>query len=354
VKIVFDAYWWAAGPPSVRHVLREIVFAWEHEFPDDELILVTPATVTDGFATVRSKLYPQALVATRAVARAVRIHRADAALSHNFAPKLRGAVSAIYLHDVLFVTNPEWFTRIERAYFSLMVRWVKRADVVFTSSETEADRIRSHTPARLVRAVGLGLSRELTASADPDEADEALRADHFVLAVGRLNVRKNLGLVINASLDTGLITPTHPLVIVGSANGRGERADVRTQNAIDDGSVVFTGFVSEARLRWYYRHCSLFVFLSLGEGFGMPPIEAAYFAAPVLASDLPVFHETLGRAATFVDPTNRAAVTAAIGQGIVDGDVRSLDRRPRGGIAALHDWGATVTAMREAIEGARA
>ena len=111
----------------------------------------------------------------------------------------------------------------------------------------------------------------------------------------------------------------------------------------------FTWFVDEARLRWYYRHASLFVYLSLGEGFGMPPVEAAYFSAQILVSDLPVFHETLGSAAHFVDATDDAAVTSAITAGIHEGESRTPDRRARGGVAATHDWNATVTVMREAI-----
>jgi len=353
LKVVFDAYWWVNGPPSLRHVLREIVAAWHSNFPHDELTLVVrrgASASSAGFATVETRLWPQALLATRAVPRVARSIGADLVLTHNFAARYGDGVSAIYLHDVLFESHPEWFTAVERRYFSLMTRWVRRADLVFTSSETEAERIRQHTNARRVIAVGLGMSRELMATDEPEDLDPALYGMRFVLTVGRLNVRKNLGRVIRAALASSVVTIDRPLVIVGSANGKEEGLDVAAREAVATGRIRFTGFVSEARLRWYYRHTSLFIFLSLGEGFGMPPIEAAYFSATVLASDLPVFHETLGDSASFVDPTDEAAITAAIEAGVVAGESRDRDRRPRGSVAARHDWSETVAAMRAAVE----
>jgi len=353
LKVVFDAYWWVNGPPSLRHVLREIVAAWQSNFPHDELTLVVRRGITastEGIATVESRLWPQALLATRAVPRVARSIGADLVLTHNFAARYSEGVSAIYLHDVLFETNPEWFSATERRYFSLMTRWARRADLVFTSSETEAERIREHTDAQRVLAVGLGMSHELMAIGEPDDPDPALYGMRFVLTVGRLNIRKNLGRVIRAALASSSVTIDRPLVIVGSANGKEEGLDVAAREAVATGRIRFTGFVSEERLRWYYKHTSLFVFLSLGEGFGMPPIEAAYFSATVLASDLPVFHETLGDSASFVDPTDEAAITAALDAGVVAGESRGADRRPRGSVAARHDWSETVGAMRAAVE----
>jgi glycosyltransferase involved in cell wall biosynthesis len=355
VKVVLDAYWWADGPPSLRHVLREIVLAWSSGFPDDQLVLVARngADTTDapaGTIIERSALWPQALLATVAVVRAAHRHRADLVLTHNFAARYPAGRSAIYLHDVLFTSNPEWFTRVERAYFSGMVRFAPRADVVFTSSETEAGRIRDHTTTQRVIAIGLGLSRELlAASSDPDPR---LVPGSFVLTVGRLNIRKNLGTVLRVALASNTITADRPLVVVGAADGRAAELDQQTASAIADGRVLFTGFVSEERLRWYYESTALFIYLSLGEGFGMPPVEAAALGAPVLVSDLPVFRETLGVDARYVDPTDAAAITAAVTSMLHDSvptDGEWMPRLPRPDIAARHDWTTTVAALRAEI-----
>ena len=276
MKVVFDAYWWISGPPSLRHVLRELVRAWNVAYPHDELTLVVreahraeAARELGGIGVIRSTtLWPQALAATLAVGAVARTVEADLVITHNFACRVHSGVSAVYLHDVLFATNPEWFTLPERLYFSFMRRWIQRATVVFTSTMTEAARIDEHTAARGVVAVGLGLSTELTEGRLPADPDRALVSGRFMLTVGRLNARKNLGATIRGALRSRRVRPDHPLVIVGSAEGRRDRLDAATSTAIADGSVRFVGFVSEERLRWYYRNTALFLFLSLGEGFG--------------------------------------------------------------------------------------
>ena len=355
MKVVFDAYWWVEGPPSLRHVLREIVQTWSTVFPSDELTLVVrrphlEAAAADtpvGATLVPTGLWPQGLAAAVAVPAAARAAGADLVLTHNFAASPGGALSTVYLHDVLFATNPEWFTPAERAYFSLMLRWVRRAELVFTSSESEAARIRENTRARVVLPVGLGLSVELTADGRPETPDPQVSPRSFVLTVGRLNTRKNLAGVIAAALASGFIGPGRPLVVVGSPEGRRELLDAAARQAIDDGSVRFVGFVDEARLRWYYRNTSLFVYLSHGEGFGMPPVEAEYFAATVVASDLAVFHETLVDA-HFVDPDDIEATAAAIARGIAEGEARMPQQTPRASVAAQHSWPDTVRVMRAA------
>ena len=355
MKVVFDAYWWVSGPPSLRHVLREIVFAWSQQFPLDELTLVvrsshqTEAAVdTPPHAAIRtSPLWPQALLAVMAVPAIAADVDADLVLTHNFAASTRSrSLSAVYLHDVLFATNPEWFTFAERQYFSSMLRWIRRADIVFTSSVNESTRIANNARPRAVLPVGLGLSTELIDANAQHDPDPDLTPGSFLLTVGRLNSRKNLATVIAAALQSGRVSPEHPLVIVGSPDGRREPLGSAAEQARTAGSIRFTGFVTEERLRWYYSTTSLFVFLSLGEGFGMPPVEAAHFGAPTLVSDLPVFHENLGQHASYVDPRDVGAIAAAIA-GVIDKSESSTPPRAvRTSIAVQHDWRETVRAMR--------
>lgn len=345
MRVVFDAYWWVAGPTSLRRVLRETVLAWAAAFPEDELTLVVQrrhvaaVDVPEGVRAVPTRLRPQALLASRAVEPVRRRLGFDAVVVQNFAARSRG-VSAVYLHDVLFETNPEWFTRRERAYFSRMTHWAPRADVVFASTATEAERIRRHTRARAVVPVGLGLSKELVEAAEVVPVP-GLEPGRFLLAVGRLNVRKNLARTVAGALDSGVVTPERPLVLVGAGTAAELRADERIRAGIDAGTVLLPGHVDDAQLRWLYTHTALLLFLSLGEGFGMPPVEARAFGAPVLASDLPVLRENLGDEATYVDPLDTAAIAAA---------VRALVEHPApvrpSAVREQHDWTATVRVMR--------
>lgn len=352
MRVVFDAFWYVDGPPSQRHVLREIVATWSDLFPADELILVVRRRTSsaaiesapDGVRVRSSRLYPHALLATLSVGRVARAEGATGVLSHNFAPRFRAGVSAIFLHDVLFVDHPEWFTRFERVYFSFMPRLIKRADIVFTSSVTEVDRIARVTRAPAIAPVGIGLSEELIGVASDDGVGRrlALAQHSFLLAVGRLNVRKNLGRTIAGLLGSGSISKQRPLVVVGSGDGKGEVLSAAAEAAVEEGTLIFAGHVTDAELRWLYENAAAAIFASLGEGFGMPPVEAAYFGCPLVVSDLPVFRETVGEWATFVDPMS----PEDIARGVVEVLARARPHRDSVHWLEKYNWRDTVQALR--------
>jgi glycosyltransferase involved in cell wall biosynthesis len=340
--------------------MREIVLAWRDAYPEDELTMVTRTRdsvgrrpdVPSSVAIVESRLWPQAFFARSAVRRAAKKTRADAVLTHNFAAQATNAASCVYLHDVLFLTNPEWFTPFDRLYFSLMARWVESADIVVTSSRSEARRIADHTSAGFVLPVGLGLNPELTDPVAPDDVDPTLTAGRFLLTASGLSERGNLERIVLAALDKGLLWAERPLVVIGEPSrkpGVGE-VDRRVTNAMASGVVVFTGAVSEERTRWLYRNTSLFVFLPLGEGYGMPTVEAAYFGAPILASELEALRENLGSFAEYVEPTDVAAIGEAMSVALRSGGGHAEQLLPvEEGLAATHDWRATVAAIRSSM-----
>ncbi|MFC9357224.1 glycosyltransferase family 4 protein [Rhodococcus sp. NPDC057014] len=354
MRVLLDGYWWVDGPPSGRLVLREVIGRWAQSYPGDELFLAVPAglaasaraTVPEGVRVVptRSRVHPLINgVELPLVAR--RIGDVDAVLAQNFSPL--GSPSVVYVHDVLFQSNPEWFTRVERAYLSLIPLLARRAGSVVTSSEAERVRIRTHNPdLTRVAASGLGVARGLL-SAESVAPPAVPRTAEFVLTVGRLNVRKNVQRIIDAGVNSGLITPEYPLVVVGEASGRNAPVDPSSRAAIDDGSVIFTGRLSDGELRWLYEHCDYFCCLSLGEGFGLPPVEARAFGARVLVSDLEVFRETLGADATYVDPLDVgriAAAMAALAKAGTDGPRTTAHRE-----SAHDDWPEVIRVLRDEL-----
>ncbi|OIH97607.1 hypothetical protein BIU90_13570 [Curtobacterium sp. MCBA15_001] len=310
-----DALWLPDGPPSGRMVVREMVAAWLREHPGDDLVLVVHdqhvADVAAEFTSatvVGTSLRLHPLVNAVTLPRVARRSGADLVVTQNFAPLSKRVPSAVFVHDVLFQTNPRWFTRSERLYLSLIPMLLTRATTVMTSSANEANRILAHNPGvSAVDPVGLGIAAALTGRA-PAEPVDGLIPDRFLLAVGRLNVRKNLATTIEAAVGSGAATVERPLIVVGEASGREEHLSEAVLASVASGSVQFLGGVSDAQLRWLYEHCRLFVFMSLDEGWGLPPIEAVSLGAPVLVSDRPVFRETLGAAATYAPPRDVAEI----------------------------------------------
>jgi glycosyltransferase involved in cell wall biosynthesis len=308
MRILVDGYWWEDGPHSNRSVLLEIVKNWTREFPQDELIVAAPKSrkyvatnhqPPSGVEVVHTRLPLHPAINTIELPVLARRMSADTILAFNFAaPSKR---SAVFLHDVLFQTNPEWFTRIERLYYAAMPILAHKSGSVISTSASERERIVATNP-RLQRVVHCGLA-VASSLLDADSAQPAIDvdADAFVLCVGRFNVRKNLEVTLRALNQSGLISADFPVVIIGAPSG--VPAEISEfKDAIANKSLLLMQHVTDGELKWLYGNCRFFVCLALDEGFGLPVIEAAVLGAAVLASDIPVFRETLGAYGSFVPP----------------------------------------------------
>jgi glycosyltransferase involved in cell wall biosynthesis len=347
MRILFDGYWWVSGPTSNQNVLRGIVTTWSQEFPEDELALAVPARHADprpadlpaAVRVVRTHLRPHALTAMLEMARVGRRISADHVLNQNFAA-LQGH-STVFLHDVIFQTNPEWFSRRERLYFSLMPLSIRRAAAIWTSTDSEAGRVRRTNPhAPRITKVGIAPHPGLMQSTPtPPPGLETLR--DFYLCVGRFNPRKNLAVAVEAATRSGVLSRAHPLVIVGEGDHDTMPLSAAARDAVGQAHIVFVRFVRDEQLAWLYTHARLMVFVSLDEGFGLPPVEALAFGCPVLVSDIAVFHETMGDHATYVDPTDVDAVAA----GFRALENTTADRQPY----QRTSWSECVQRMRTAL-----
>lgn len=312
-------------------VVTETIRAWARAFPQDEVVVAVPkhrwslerVDLPQGVRLAPTRLRFHPLINNFELpALSRRLGPFDAVFCQNFATPFK--TSVVFLHDVLFQTNPEWFTLRERTYFQLMVRSAKRAHVVLTSSRTERLRIELHNPQlRNVVDTGLGVSRVFTDGTDAQPITDLL-SKSFILSVGRLNARKNLLRTIEGALKSGVLSTDFPLVIVGEASGKTEDLNGTFQAAIRDGRIRFLGFVSDEQLLWLYANASLMTFLSLDEGYGLPPVEAMLLGTRVLASDIPVMREVLGDYPGYVDPTSTTAISRAIKSACIDNSPTGL------------------------------
>jgi glycosyltransferase involved in cell wall biosynthesis len=203
--------------------------------------------------------------------------------------------------------HPEWFSKsFANVYRFLIPRIVKRSQKVFTVSETIRDQI-SETFGIAKNEIGLlynGLPYELKhykAANNPK--------CNIILTVSSINPRKNLSFLIDAFLESGLTD--HELVIVGAQN------NVFAQEHIPVNSrISFTGYLSNPDLYELYHQATLFVSLSLDEGFGIPVLEALSCGCPVLISDIAVYKECFSEVATFTSATDKPLAAKAILQAI--------------------------------------
>jgi alpha-1,3-rhamnosyl/mannosyltransferase len=145
----------------------------------------------------------------------------------------------------------------------------------------------------------------------PERGDEDGLPERFVLAVGTLEPRKNLPRLAEAyaSLPDDL-RARHKLLVAGPTGWRTGATD-RALDALG-AECRPLGRVSDARLAALYRACTVFCYPSLGEGFGLPVLEAMAAGAPVLTSNISSLPEVGGDAVEYVDPTDTAAIAAKL------------------------------------------
>lgn len=339
MKVLMEAIWWADGPPSGARVARGLATGWLSVFPDDQLTVLVPHGVDPGIPHVTTTVRQQALAATVAIPRIAADLDADVVITHNFTP-LWGPPSVPFIHDVLFQEFPQWFTRSERAYMAAIPRLARRAPLVLTSSQNEADRIARLNPrVGPVKAIGLGMDGALE-TADP-QRPPGLIGDEFLLSVGRMNARKNLDFAIRAALASGTVHERRPLIVVGEQDGAQAAWSPEVRHAIADGLVVLLGHVTTPQLSWLYRNAAVLIYLSLDEGFGLPPLEAAAFGTRTVASDRPVFREVANGLTTFADPQDLTGAAAAIKEAV---------DAPRQTPVPPPSWEEVVTRARASLE----
>jgi glycosyltransferase involved in cell wall biosynthesis len=172
--------------------------------------------------------------------------------------------------------------------------------------------------------------------------------DEFVLYAGNVKPHKNLDRLIEAFHLVRQRGLDHlKLVMIGddiSKYASLRRAVHRHQL---HKYVRFLGYVSEETLAVMYRLAGVFVFPSLYEGFGLPPLEAMASGTPVVTSNVSSLPEVAGNAAQLVDPYDPEAIADGIARVLTDVDLR-LDLRRRGlARARQFSWETSVRRVRE-------
>jgi len=205
---------------------------------------------------------------------------------------------------------------------------VRRAAALLAISQATADALVQRFPAAAGRTVVAPLGVTLAPAGELTAAEAAsLPAPGFVLAVGTLEPRKNLPRLVAAY--AGLeerVQREHPLVVVG-ARGWETGETLGALRALGERATML-GHVSDAALAELYRRCALFCFPSLGEGFGLPVLEAMAAGAAVLTSNVSSLPEVGGDAVAYADPIAVASIAAGLARLLGDEPARrELGRR---------------------------
>lgn len=206
----------------------------------------------------------------------------------------------VTIHDAAVCAMPESFSFLFRTWYKFMFYIVgKRAKKVFTVSNFSKKEINKYfnIPLEKIDVTYNGIDH--MKNIKPDESIFSkctIEKNNYVLAVSSLNPSKNFKLI----LETAKISPEINFVIAGGTN-----STVFKEQGLEIASnVKFIGYVSDEELVALYKYASCFVYPSIYEGFGIPPLEAMFFNCPVILSDIEVFKEIYMDSVLYCDVEN--------------------------------------------------
>lgn len=143
--------------------------------------------------------------------------------------------------------------------------------------------------------------------------------DHFILAVGTLEPRKNFSTLIKGFVTFQKRHPDYKLVIVGKKGWKFKEIEKALEQYQMTDEVIFPGYVKGDELHKIYKLAKAFVFPSIYEGFGIPPLEAMASGCPVVSSNAASLPEVVGDAGLLIDPKNSYKMAEAVAD-LIDND----------------------------------
>jgi glycosyltransferase involved in cell wall biosynthesis len=266
-------------------------------------------------------------------------------------PLLSPCPSVITIYDLSFLIFPQGFKHSKRLYLTLLTRLsARKARRIITISEsTKRDTVRLlGASSNKVDVVYCGVDKAFRPLPEREIASFRQKRglpERIILFVGTIEPRKNVARLVEAysRARDGQVK-----LVIGGARGwlykevfaRVEELDLR-------GDVLFPGYISPDELPLWYNAAELFVYPSLYEGFGLPPLEAMACGTPVITSNVSSLPEVVGEAGLTVDPMNSKGLAEAINQVLGDGALRQSMRERGLARASRFSW---AKASRETVE----
>lgn len=264
-----------------------------------------------------------------------------------------GARHAVTIHDMTFFSHRAQHSRLHRsaAFHALVRASLGRADLLIVPSDAvrrEVLRLAPTTPPARLRVVPNGVGAEFRPQ-PPSAAAPVLHRlavpSPYLLYVGTLEPRKNLVRLLDA-YERVLASGAAPaLVLAGQLGWDAGPLRARLAAPALQKRVHVTGYVDARDLPFLYAGARAFVYPSLAEGFGMPPLEAMACGVPVVASTDPALAENLADAALLVDATDVGALADALRRVLADDALRTTLVARGLARAAAFGWNRTAAGL---------
>jgi glycosyltransferase involved in cell wall biosynthesis len=267
----------------------------------------------------------------------------------NTAPLMARSV-VVAIHDAGVFAVPETYSRAFRTWYRLLHPQLGRhaVRIVTVSKFSQSQLVRyAGMDADRIAIIPNGGEHILSSPADPTVLERLRLRRRYILAVSSQSPHKNLGGVLSAVEQLG--GRDFDVVFAGGSNPR-----VFRQGVQGSGAARLAGYVTDAELRALYENAECFVFPSLYEGFGLPPLEAMTCGCPVIVSRVASLPEVCGDAAVYCNPEDSQDIARGIATVLSDAELRANLRRRGMERAKLFTWDHAAGALLRLLETATA
>ena len=252
----------------------------------------------------------------------------------------------ITVHDLSVFRHPEThpIDRI-RAFEQHFENSLSRSLHVITDSETIRGEliVDFGLPENAVTSIPLGVAAtfrpRVEAEINKQLAALGVLPGHYALCVSTFEPRKKVAELLRAWRELPVrIQNSNPLVLAGAEGWLNESLHEQIRDGVTAGWLKYLGFVPEDELAALYAGATLFLYPSIYEGFGLPPVEAMASGVPVIVANSSCLPEICGDAALYIDPDDIDGFSSAIAGALMDAEWRA-DARQRGlKRAARYQW----------------
>lgn len=237
----------------------------------------------------------------------------------------------VFVYDMCYKSVPETMDERNRRKLDLTLKnSCKLADAIVTISEFSKKEIIKYlsVPEDKVTVIPLGAKTDLY---NPDYKDEEIEKakeryhidNDYFLYLGTLEPRKNIIRIVEAYNEYRKQTGNPILLVLAGAKGwKYESIFEKVKEYNLEKDIIFTGYLEEKDCPLLMKGATAFVFPSLYEGFGLPPLEAMACGTPVISSTAASLPEVVGNAGILVDPLSTEQLTKAMVQVANDGELR--------------------------------
>jgi glycosyltransferase involved in cell wall biosynthesis len=363
MKIGIDAKWFFSGNPSGKVVVRNLFeeflkISSNHQIfiflKKEERELLFPfdyPNVTLVYIWGRNNQLSNLFC----IGKKSKQLKLDVILCFYYSPLFTSAKRIVFVFDAIYLSHAEYFTVLERIYFSTVKFLASKSDMILTISKTEKNRLLKYrfNSEDKIDVLYMGVQKEYKPlEYHPIKEVARVRAKYklpvrFVLYVGRINARKNISNMVRAI--SYLKEKEIKFVLGGAYDWKTVNIPVIIEELELENKIDILGYIDNNDLPILYSLASVFCYASYDEGFGLPPLESMASGVPVVVANTGSLPEVCGDAGVYCDPKDPGDIAKKIDSLLSDPSLYAYKKNKGIEIAKKYNWSNSAQKLMEII-----